>query len=321
MGRRLFLAALLFVSSVPVLAHAQSTMRVAVIGKNSVANTAAYGTIVDMLLAFSSHGLVRPITWAVSNPEFYIDPGGDLHSAWPSIIAPAPQTMTITASAPGYITATVNLTVTVTGTLAPQTMVITPSQVATVYDNSPQNTIAYQLVVSQPDGTLGNLSGGVTWLSDNQLFTVVEPNTNSGTYYLVTTWTGTIADGSQTVDLTASAPGYTTATLSLTISVVPSANPTMSIAVNGASSVPDNAATVVDTLSATDPTGAVIPGATFAVDNANFQISGSNLVTAWLGTIIDGLQTVNITATAPGFKTATLPMTITIGPDAGVPGQ
>jgi hypothetical protein len=224
--------------------------------------------------------------------------------------------MTLTASAAGYTNATTSLTVTVTGTLTSQTMVITPTPVATVYDNSPQNTIAYQLVVSQTNGTLGNLGNGVTWTSDNPLFSVIVPNTNSGTYYVVTTWTGMIAAGSQTVDLTASAPGYTTTTITLTISVVPVANPTMTIAVNGSSSVAENAVAgaVVDTLSATDPNGNVISGVTFSVNNSNFSVSGGTLTTAWLNPLSPGSQTMTITATAAGFQTATLPLTVTIGP-------
>jgi hypothetical protein len=324
MMRRLVLRSLLFILLIPAAAHAQSTMQIAVIGKGTVANTAAYGTVVDSLFAINSqHRWIRSgVTWSVSNPDFFVDPGGALHTAWSSIIAPGPQTMTITAAAAGYTTATMALTVTVTGTLAPQTMVVTPTQVATVYDNLPQNSVVYSLTVSQSDGTLGNLSGGVSWASDNPLFAVTAPNTNSGIYYLVTTWSGTIADGTQTVDLTASAPGYTTATLTLTISVVSPADATMTVTVNGTSSAPDNAmpATVIDTLSATDPNGAVIPGAIFSVDNPNFQISGGNLVTAWLGTIADGPQTVNVTATAPGFQTTTLPLTVTIVAGSAIPG-
>jgi hypothetical protein len=49
---------------------------------------------------------VHGITWSISgNSDFYVDFFGDLHTGWQSIIAPGPQTMTVTASASGYTTA------------------------------------------------------------------------------------------------------------------------------------------------------------------------------------------------------------------------
>ena len=51
----------------------------------------------------------------------------------------------------------------------------------------------------------------MTWTCDNPNFQVVNTNTNAGTYYLVTTWNGTIAAGPETVHLTSSAPDYDTA--------------------------------------------------------------------------------------------------------------
>jgi ABC-type Mn2+/Zn2+ transport system permease subunit len=84
-------------------------------------------------------------------------------------------------------------------------MMITPAQVATAFDNSATGTIVYSLTVSQTNGPLGNLSSGVTWTVDNPLFAVVNTMANSCIYYLTTNWTGQIADGPQTVDLTASA--------------------------------------------------------------------------------------------------------------------
>jgi hypothetical protein len=222
MGKRLFFAILLVAMLLSIGARAQSTMQIVAIGKSTVANTAAYGTVVDSLFAVNaSRQLIHaPVTWSVNNPDFFVDPGGALHTAWSSVIAPGPQNMTITAMAAGYATAAVALTVDVTGTLVPQTMVVTAAQVATVYDNLPPNSVVYSLTVSQPNGTLGNLSGGVTWTSSNPLFAVTEPNTNSGIYYLVTTWSGTVANGSPTVILTASAPDYNPVELTLTIPVV-----------------------------------------------------------------------------------------------------
>jgi hypothetical protein len=186
MIKRLLLAAVISLAFCPALVQAQAqTITIGVIGHSTVVNTAAYGTVVDALLASSSGGWVHGITWSVSNSDFYIDAGGDLHTAWSSIIAPGAQNMTITASAPGYTTATIALTVTVTGTGASQTMVITAAQAHTVYDNSPQGTIAYSLTVSQTNGTVGNLSSGVTWTVDNPLFAVENTMTNAGIYYLV----------------------------------------------------------------------------------------------------------------------------------------
>jgi hypothetical protein len=315
MIKRLFLAAAISLTLCPALVQAQAqTITIGLIGKSSVANTAAYGTVVDALLASnSSGGWVHGITWSVSNSDFFIDAGGDLHTNWQSIIAPGAQSMTITASAPGYTTATLALTVTVTGTMATQTMVITAAQAHTVYTNSPQGTIAYSLTVSQPNGTVGNLSSGVTWTVDNPLFTVESTMANAGIYYLATTWTGQIASGPQTVNLTASAPGYTTATLSLTIAVVAAGDPSMTISVNGPSSIPDNvvAGTVVDTLAATS-SGAAVQGVTFSVNNSNFAVSAGNLATSWTSPISEGSQSMTITASAPGFTTATLPLTVNV---------
>jgi hypothetical protein len=315
MIRRIFLGAIALLVLFPALARAQSTLTIGVVGSSSVANTAAYGTIVDaFLVSNSSGGGVSGVTLAVSNPNFYIDFFGDLHTAWQSVIAPGPQTMTITASAAGYTTASLPLTVTVTGTLAPQTMLITAAQAHTVYDNSAKGTITYSLTVSQTNGTLGNLSQGVTWTVGNPLFTVVNTMANAGIYYLTTTWNGQIADGPQTVDLTASAPGYTTADLTLTIAVVASANPAMTIGVNGSSSVAANAVagSVVDTLSATTSSGTAVPGVTFSVNNSNFSVSGANLDTAWTSPISQGSQAITVTASAPGYTTATLPLTVTV---------
>jgi hypothetical protein len=316
MVKRLFLVAIALLVFFPALARAQSTLTIGVVGSSSVANTVAYGTVVDAFIASNSSGSrVHGVTWSISgNSDFYVDFFGDLHTNWESIIAPGPQTMTVTAAAAGYTTASLSLTVAVTGTLAPQTMLITPAQVATAFDNSASGTIVYSLTVSQTNGTVGNLASGVTWTVDNPLFAVVNTTTNAGIYYLTTTWTGQIADGPQTVDLTASAPGYTTADLTLTIAVVASANPVMTIGVNGSSSVAANAVagSVVDTLSATTSSGTAVPGVTFSINNSDFSVSGANLDTAWASPISQGSQAMTVTASAPGYTTATLPLTVTV---------
>jgi len=318
MIKRLFLGAIALALLVflPALAQAQSTMTIGVVGSSSVANTVPFGTVVDAFIASNSSGSrLHGVTWSISgNSDFYVDFFGDLHTNWESIIAPGPQTMTITASAAGYTTASLPLTVTVTGTLATQTMMITPAQVATAFDNSATGTIVYSLTVSQTNGILGNLSSGVTWTVDNPLFAVVNTMAGQGIYYLTTTWSGRTADGPQTVNLTASAPGYTTADLTLTIAVVAAANPTMTIGVNGSSSVAANAVagSVVDTLSATNSSGTAVAGVTFSVSNPDFAVSGANLDTAWASPIGQGSQNMTITASAPGFTTATLPLTVTV---------
>ena len=316
MFKRLFLGAIALLVLFPALARAQSTLTIGVVGPSSVANTVAYGTVVDAFIASNSSGSrVHGVTWSISgNSDFYVDFFGDLHTGWESIVAPGPQTMTVTASAVGYTTASLPMTVTVTGTLASQTMLITPAQVATAFDNSATGTIVYSLTVSQTNGTLGNLSSGVTWTVDSPLFAVVNTMAGQGIYYLTTAWNGQIADGPQTVDLSASAPGYTTAKLTLTIAVLASANPTMTIGVNGSSSVAANAVagSVVDTLSATNSSGTAVSGVTFSVNNSNFAVSGANLDTAWASPIGQGSQTMTITASAPGFTTATLPLTVTV---------
>jgi hypothetical protein len=314
--KRLFFCAIALLVFFPALARAQSTMTIGVIGSSSVANTVAYGTVVDAFVASnSSSSKLHGVTWSISGTSnFYVDFFGDLHTAWNSVIAPGPQAMTVTASLAGYTTASLPLTVTVTGTLAPQTMLITPAQVATAFDNSATGTIVYSLTVSQTNGTLGNLNSGVTWTVDNPLFAVVSSMAGQGIYYLTTTWNGQIADGPQTVDLTASAPGYTTADLTLAIAVVASASPTMTIGVNGSSSVAANAVagSVVDTLSATNSSGTAVSGVTFSVSNTNFAVSGANLDTAWASPISQGSQIMTITASAPGFTTATMPLTVTV---------
>ena len=305
MIKKLFLGAIALLVLFPALARAQSTLTIGVVGSSSVANTVPFGTVVDAFIASNSSGSrVRGVTWSISgNSDFYVDFFGDLHTNWESIIAPGPQTVTVTASAAGYTTASLPLTVTVTGTLAPQTMLVTPAQIATAFDNSATGTIVYSVTVSQTNGTV-----------DNPLFAVVNTMTNAGIYYLTTTWSGQIADGPQTVDLTASAPGYTTADLTLTIAVVASGNPAMTIGVNGSSSVAANAVagSVVDTLSATTSSGTAVPGVTFSVNNSNFAVSGANLDTAWASPISQGSQTMTITASAPGYTTTTLPLTVTV---------
>jgi hypothetical protein len=90
--------------------------------------------------------------------------------------------------------------------------------------------------------------------------------------------------------------------------------PTMTITVNsGVSPVPDNvvAGTVVDTLTATS-NGAPVPSVTFSVNNANFSVSGANLETAWVSPISQGSQAMTIIASAPGYTTATLPLTVQV---------
>jgi hypothetical protein len=90
--------------------------------------------------------------------------------------------------------------------------------------------------------------------------------------------------------------------------------PAMTITVNsGVSPVPDNvvAGTVVDTLTATS-NGSPVPSVTFSVDNANFSVSGANLETVWVSPILQGSQAMTITASAPGYTTATLPLTVQV---------
>jgi hypothetical protein len=91
--------------------------------------------------------------------------------------------------------------------------------------------------------------------------------------------------------------------------------PTMTISVNsGVSPVPDNAVagTVVDTLTATSSLGGPAPSVTFSANNANFSVSGANLETNWVSPISPGSQTITITATAPGFAAAALPLTVQV---------
>ena len=149
MIKRLFLGAIALLVFFPPLARAQSTLTIGVFGSSSVANTVPFGTVVDAFIASNSSGnRVHGVTWSISgNSNFYVDFFGDLHTNWNSIIAPGPQTLTVTASAAGYTTASLPLTATVTGTLTPQTMLITPAQVATAFDNSASGTIVYL-----PDG-------------------------------------------------------------------------------------------------------------------------------------------------------------------------
>jgi hypothetical protein len=203
-------------------AQAAGPITIRMVGSSSVANTAAFGTVVDALMAFNSSGgrISSGVSWSINNPDFYTDFFGDLHTKWNNEIAPGPQGITVTASAPGYTTSTLPLTVTVTGTLALQTMLVTATTVESPPANAPPVTIVEQLVVSQQDGTLGNLASGVTWTCDDSNFQVVNTNTNAGTYYLVTTWNGTIAAGPETVHLTSSASDYNTADTTLTVQVL-----------------------------------------------------------------------------------------------------
>jgi hypothetical protein len=132
MLKRLFLVAALVLPA----AHAQATgtLTINVIGKSTVANTAAYGTVVDALSPVNAitGAKVSGVTWSVNNLDFYTDFFGELHTQWESIISPGPQAMT--------------------GTMAMQQMVVATTPVGPVYDNSPPVTIASSLVVSQETG-------------------------------------------------------------------------------------------------------------------------------------------------------------------------
>lgn len=221
MNRRIFIGGMAAVVPLGALTiPATPAYSINVVGSPTVANTAAYGTVVVALQLRNAAGaLVSGASWTVTNPRFYTDFFGDLHTSWETIIAPGPQAMTITAMLNGAVVATLPLTVAITGTLAPQTMVLTPSQIVALTAESVPNTIAYSLTTSQTDGTLGNLEFGVAWTCDNPNFAVVNTNTDAGIYYLWTT--GTLPVSTQIVNLTASEPGYMTAELALSIPVSP----------------------------------------------------------------------------------------------------
>ena len=221
--RLLLIAALVFAAA---SANAADPLRIQVFGKSTVANNAGYGTIADCFQAFdATTGAKLPLgaaTWSENNDLFYMDHFGCLHNKWDSLIVPGPQGMQISATAPGYTAASIPLTVQVTGTTVPQEMTVTTTPVAPAYVNSPTGTILYSFVLTQTDtGYLGNLQANITWASDNPNFQVLTTaNTNAGTYYLETTWNGTIAAGPQIVHLLVSAPDYVTKEVTLTIQVL-----------------------------------------------------------------------------------------------------
>jgi hypothetical protein len=218
---------LVLVLGIASAANAADPIRIQVFGKSTVANNAGYGTIADCFQAFdATTGARLPLgaaTWSENNDLFYMDHFGCLHNAWNSLIVPGPQGMQISASASGYTAASIPLTIQVTGTTAPQEMTVTVTPVAPAYVNSPPATIIEQMVLTQTaTGFLGNLQANVTWTSDNPNFQVLNtpPNTNAGTFYLQTTWNGTIAAGPQIVNLLVSAPDYVTKEVTLTIQVL-----------------------------------------------------------------------------------------------------
>jgi hypothetical protein len=89
MLKRLFLLAALVLPA----AHAQATgtLTINVIGKSTVANTAAYGTVVDALspVNATTGAKVSGVTWSVNNPDFYTDFFGDLHTKGTASSPPA----------------------------------------------------------------------------------------------------------------------------------------------------------------------------------------------------------------------------------------
>jgi hypothetical protein len=206
--------------------NAADPLRIQVFGKSTVANTVGYGTVVDCFHAYDqTTGALLPLgaaTWSENNDLFFMDRLGCLHNGWNSLIVPGPQGMTIGATAPGFTAASIPLTIQVTGTTAPQQMTVTVTPIAPAYVNSPQGTIVDSMALTQTaTGYLGNLQSGITWTSDNPNFQVIsKTNGPAGTYYLATTWNGTVAAGPETVHLLVSAPDYQTSEQILTIQVL-----------------------------------------------------------------------------------------------------
>jgi hypothetical protein len=56
MIKRLFLGAMALLVFFPALARAQSTLTIGVVGTSTVANTVAFGTVVDAFIASNSSG-------------------------------------------------------------------------------------------------------------------------------------------------------------------------------------------------------------------------------------------------------------------------
>ena len=79
-------------------------------GVSPVPDNVVAGTVVYTFTAISSGAPVPSVTFSVDNPNFSVS-GANLETNWISPISPGSQTMTITASAPGFTPTTLPLTV------------------------------------------------------------------------------------------------------------------------------------------------------------------------------------------------------------------
>jgi hypothetical protein len=309
-----FFAALLVVSgSVPVLAQTPTAISCAPIAAFNQ-NTALPGRVVCPIAVTTSNGssYTGPITLSGQNASDFSVFGGNRALTLGAFLPVGNYNVTLTA---GLVAASLVVAVAPVGQtptaiscspVAPLNTatavpgaVVCPIQVTTSDGNPFTGTVAIGQEQYTPYFALSS-----TVLPSNLIVAAGQSITTANTF------TPQI--------VAAEAGGSIAAYISVSVTTAPPPPPpplsTMTISVNsGVSPVPDNvvAGTVVDTLTATS-NGAPVPSVTFSVDNANFTVSVANLETAWVSPISQGSQTMNITASAPGFTTVTLPLTVQV---------
>ncbi|MFN0018150.1 MAG: Ig-like domain-containing protein [Pirellulaceae bacterium] len=231
-------------------------------------------------------------------------------------VGDGPQTAVITATATGQASAAVNLTVTddefnyFTLSFAPTSMsesggTLTGTVTRTVLDNSSAVTV--------------NLSSDDTGEATVPATVIIPANVNSVTF-TVTAVDDALRDGTQTVNVTASAAGIASGTgpLSVTDNEVDTINLSFlasSISENSDTTTGtvsrvflNNSAALLVTLTSDVTTEASVPGTVTipaGQNSVNFTISGVD------DTLRDGTQPANITAAASGVTSVSLGLNVT----------
>ena len=215
------------------------------------------------------------------------------------------QTATITASSPGYASGDMTFVVTDYETLS-----LTLSSPAMSEDGG-----AVTVTVARSNTDIGAPLTVQLQLSDTSEATVptnvIIPAGQPSTTFVTSAIDDSIQDGTQTVVIRASAVGYVDGTRS--IDVIDSVALSLiidltSISENGGSAIATvsrsntnlNTAITVQLVSS-DTSEAVVPA---AVTIAPGQVSASFAITAIDDSILDGTQTVTISASSPGYESA-----------------
>ncbi|MGI8978357.1 MAG: dockerin type I domain-containing protein [Pirellulaceae bacterium] len=290
----------LFVSPTTFVESAGANAAIAIVSRPSEGSTAAALTV----------NLSSNDTSEASVPATVIIPAGKVSvtfaiAAVDDAVGDGPQNATITAAASGQASANTILTVTddefnyFTLSFAPTSMselggTLTGTVTRTVLDNSAPVTVN----LASDDTTEATVPP-----------TVLIPDGQNTANFTVTAVDDVLRDGTQTVNITASAAGI--ASGSGPVSVTDNEVDTISINIvagsiseNGGSSSGtvsrvflNNSSALIVTLTSDDTTEATVPGTVTipaGQTSVNFTVTGVN------DSLRDGTQNVNITAAAPG---------------------